>query len=151
MMHYKQLYENYFRGCWKKFCLLLIYPIAVILATPSYVCYICFVATRRIVDIEYRPYDPFRNAFKGQFPGILKFSEITLESETQLILGECHENLIKNQNIISQVCTYSSCWAPLKAWWTRSSNIWDWPLLYSVLSRASLNIIFSQCSTSYPR
>ena len=82
--------ENHFSG-WKKFLLPLVYPITVIVATPSYVAYICFVASRRILDIKYHPED---GNLKGQLYGILKFSEITLESETQLILGEC-TNLIE--------------------------------------------------------
>ena len=87
--------HEHFRG-WKKFLLPFVYPIAVIVATPSYVAYICYVAIRRIVDIEYQLDDSFNGVkgFKGQLPGILKFSEITLESETQLILGEC-KNLIE--------------------------------------------------------
>ena len=87
--------QDYFRG-WKKFLLPFVYPIAVIVATPSYVGYICYVAIRRIVDIEYQLDDSLNGVkgFKGQLPGILKFSEITLESETQLILGECR-NLIE--------------------------------------------------------
>ena len=77
--------DKYFRG-WKKFLLPFVYPVAVIVATPSYVGYICYVAIRRTVDIEYQPED---GNLKGQLPGLLKFSEITLKSETQLILGEC--------------------------------------------------------------
>ena len=61
------------------------------MATPSYVAYICFVAIRKILDVDYQPED---GNMKGQLPGFLKFSEITLESETQLILGEC-SNLIE--------------------------------------------------------
>ena len=76
--------EDHFSG-WKKFLLPFVYPVAVIVATPSYVAYICYIAIRRILDIEYQPDD---GHLKGQLPGILKFSEITLESETQLILGE---------------------------------------------------------------
>ena len=76
---------NHFSG-WRKFLLPFVYPLAVIVATPSYVAYICFVAIRRILDIDYQPED---GRAKGQLTGILKFSEITLESETQLILGEC--------------------------------------------------------------
>ena len=77
--------EEHFRG-WKKFLLPFVYPVAVIVATPSYVAYICFIACRRIIDTEYQPEN---GRLKGQLPGFLKFSEITLESETQLILGEC--------------------------------------------------------------
>ena len=86
--------EKHFIG-WKKFLLPFVYPVAVIVATPSYVAYICFIACRRILDIDYQPDDSFNgsNEFKGQLPGFLKFSEITLESETQLILGECKKNL----------------------------------------------------------
>ena len=82
--------DKHFSG-WKKFLLPLVYPITVIVATPSYVAYICFIACRRIIDTEYQPDDSFNGAenFGGQLPGFLKFSEITLESETQLILGEC--------------------------------------------------------------
>ena len=81
----KKVLDKHFSG-WRKFLLPFVYPVAVIVATPSYVAYICFVALRRILDIEYQPDD---GHLKGQLPGILKFSEITLESETQLILGEC--------------------------------------------------------------
>ena len=81
-----EVVDKYFSG-WRKFLLPFVYPVAVIVATPSYVAYICFVAIRKILDIDYQPED-----FNGQLPGVLKFSEITLESETQLILGE-HRNL----------------------------------------------------------
>jgi len=90
--------HGHFSG-WKKFLLPVVYPVAVILATPSYVGYICFVAIRKIIDIEYQPDDdvgwngdPLVSksvGSEGQLTDLLKFSEITLESETQLILGEC--------------------------------------------------------------
>ena len=79
--------EDHFSG-WKKFLLPFVYLVAVIVATPSYVAYICYIACRRIIDTEYQPED---SQFSGQLPGFLKFSEITLESETQLILGECKQ------------------------------------------------------------
>ena len=79
-----EVVEDHFRG-WKKFLLPFVYPLAVIVATPSYVAYICYVAIRRILNVDYQPEDGPSN---GQLPGLLKFSEITLESETQLILGE---------------------------------------------------------------
>ena len=87
--------DKYFSG-WKKFLLPFVYPVAVIVATPSYVGYICYVAIRRTVDIEYQLDDSFNGVrkFSGQLPGFLKFSEITLESETQLILGE-HRNPVE--------------------------------------------------------
>ena len=94
--------QDHFSG-WRKFLLPFIYPVAVIVATPSYVAYICYIAIRRIVDTAYQPegqlpgflrkivdidYQP-DDSFNGvNLPGFLKFSEITLESETQLILGE---------------------------------------------------------------
>ena len=77
--------EDHFSG-WRKVLLPFAYPVAVIVATPSYVACICFVAIRRILDIEYQ------GNWDGQLTGYLKFHEITLESETQLILGE-HRNL----------------------------------------------------------
>ena len=82
--------DDHFSG-WKKFLLPFVYPIAVIVATPSYVAYICFVAMRRILNTEYQP---TISQLGNQLPGLLKFSEITLESETQLILGE-HRNLMR--------------------------------------------------------
>ena len=99
LAHEYDVVESYFSG-WKKFLLPYVYPVAVILATPSYVSYICYVAIRRIVDIEYQPDDSFNDTTtkaKGLLPEFLKFCEITLESETQLILGESHNNLIKTQ------------------------------------------------------
>ena len=81
----KKVLDKHFSG-WRKFLLPFVYPVAVIVATPSYVAYICFIACRRIIDTEYQPED---SHLSGQLPGFLKFSEITLESETQLILGEC--------------------------------------------------------------
>ena len=121
-----------------------VYPLAVIVATPSYVAYICFVAIRKILDIDYQPED-----FNGQLPGVLKFSESTLESETQLILGECKTPDANNWNhpLITQVFTSYSCWALLKILWTRSSSSWGWPPLYSALSRAYLNSIFTHHTT----
>ena len=115
-----EVLEKYFHG-WKKFLLPFVYPIAVILATPSYVGYICYVAIRRTVDIEYQLDDSFngRDALRGQLPGILKFSEITLESETQLILGEYKNSLEKLQNSPNQVCTSSLSWARQKISSTR--------------------------------
>ena len=87
--------DKYFRG-WKKFLLPFVYPVAVIVATPSYVAYICYVAIRRTVDLEYQPDDSFDGGDgpNGQLPGIFKFSEITLESEIQLILGD-HNNPVQ--------------------------------------------------------
>ena len=79
--------EDYFSG-WRKALLLFVYPLAVIMATPSYVLYICFVAIRRIGDPAYQAHDKWNGrTLEGQLPGFLKFSEITIESETQLILG----------------------------------------------------------------
>ena len=76
--------QKYFKG-WKKALLPFVYPIVVIMATPSYISYICYVAVRKIVATDYQPDD---GPAKGQLTGFLKFSEITMESETQLILGE---------------------------------------------------------------
>ena len=77
--------EDHFSG-WKKFLLPLVYPITVIVATPSYVAYIVYIAIRRIADTEYQGTED--GFFDAHLPGFLKYSEITLESETQLILGE---------------------------------------------------------------
>ena len=105
--------EDYFSG-WRKALLLFVYPLAVIPATPSYLLYICFVAIRRIEDPAYQALDTWNGRrLKGQLPGFLKFSEITMESETQLILGS---SVFVGHNLTSipQVCTFSSCWVLLK-------------------------------------
>ena len=81
------LWEDFFWG-WRKALLPLVYPLAVILATPSYVLYISFVALMKIIDPTHKTQDAWNGAnFKGQLPGFLKFSEISMESETQLVLG----------------------------------------------------------------
>ena len=79
---------DYFNSGWRKALLPLLYPLAVIVATPSYVVYVSCVAIRKIVDPVYKADDMWNGkSLTGQLPGFLKFSEITMESETQLILG----------------------------------------------------------------
>ena len=86
---------DYFNSPWRKTLLPFLYPLAVVLATPSYALYISFVAIRKIVDPAYKANDMWNGvSLTGQLPGYLKFSEITMESETQLILGNKHHNML---------------------------------------------------------
>ena len=86
---YRAIADN-FSG-WRKALLPFLYLPAIIMATPSYVLYVSFVAVRKIVDPAYQADDMWNGKdLNGQLPAFLKFSEITMESETQLILGNSH-------------------------------------------------------------